>query len=85
MNAIIPADHRRAKARETFFEHGQIPTGLIDDAIVNSWQRCSAASKNVSERVQFDTVSRSGLLELMDSNQILLEAATQPLEQLGQT
>ena len=85
MNALIPADHRRAKARETFFEHGQIPTGLIDDAIVHSWQRCSAASKDVSERVQFDTVSKNGLLALIDSNRILLEAATQPLEQLGQT
>ena len=29
MSALIPADQRRAKARETFFEHGQIPTGLI--------------------------------------------------------
>lgn len=85
MSALIPADQRRAKARETFFEHGQIPTGLIDDAIVHSWQRCSAARKNVSERVQFDTVSRNGLIELMDNNRILLEAATQPLEQLGQT
>ncbi len=85
MNTLIPADHRRAKAREVFFEHGQIPTGLIDDAIVHSWQRCSAASKNVSEQVQFDPVSRTGLLELMDSNRVLLEAAMQPLEQLGQT
>lgn len=85
MHDLIPADHRRVKAREAFFERGQIPTGLIDDAIVHSWQRCSAASKNVSEQVQFDTVSRTGLLELMDSNRILLEAAGQPLEQLGQT
>lgn len=85
MRTLIPADHRRAKAREAFFEHGQIPTGLIDDAIVNSWQRCSAASKSVSDQVQFDTVSRTSLLELMDSNQILLEAATAPLEQLGQS
>lgn len=85
MNALVPADHRRAKARETFFEHGEIPTGLIDDAILHSWQRCSAASKSVSEPVQFDTVSRAGLLELMDSNRVLLEAASQPLEQLGQT
>jgi len=85
MNGLIPADHRRAQAREAFFEHGQIPTGLIDDAIVHSWQRCSAASKNVSDSVEFDTVSRSGLLELMDSNLILLEAASASLEQLGQT
>ncbi|MEQ3622894.1 MAG: sigma-54-dependent Fis family transcriptional regulator [Marinobacter sp.] len=85
MQDLIPADHRRVKAREAFFEHGQIPTGLIDDAIVHSWQRCSAASKNVSEQVHFDTVSRTGLLELMDSNRILLEAAGKPLEQLGQT
>lgn len=85
MNVPIPADHRRAQAREAFFERGQIPTGLIDDAIVHSWQRCSAASKSVSEQVQFDTLSRAGLVELMDSNRILLEAASQPLEQLGQT
>ena len=85
MSVLIPVDHRRAKAREAFFEHGQIPTGLVDDAIVHSWQRCSAASKSVSEQVQFETVSRSSLLELMDSNQILLRAAADPLEQLGQT
>jgi transcriptional regulator of acetoin/glycerol metabolism len=85
MNALIPADHRRAKAREAFFEHGQIPTGLIDDAIVHSWQRCSEASKKVGEQVQFDTLSRTGLLELMDNNRVVLEAATQPLEQLAQT
>lgn len=85
MPLLIPADHMRVRAREAFFEHGQIPTGLIDDAIVDSWRRCSAASKNVSEQVEFDTVTRVGLLELLDSNRILLDAATQPLEQLGQT
>ncbi|WP_304639683.1 sigma-54-dependent Fis family transcriptional regulator [Pseudomonas sp.] len=85
MSLLIPTDHRRAKAREVFFEHGQIPTGLIDDAIVDSWQRCSAASKSVSEQVEFDAVSRNGLLELLDSNRVLLDAAIQPLEQLGQT
>ena len=58
MPLLIPADHMRVRAREAFFEHGQIPTGLIDDAIVDSWRRCSAASKNVSEQVEFDTVTR---------------------------
>ena len=85
MNALIPADHRRAQARKAFFERGQIPTGLIDDAIVHSWQRCSAANKSVNEQVQFDPVSRTSLLELMESNRVLLDAASQPLEQLGQT
>lgn len=85
MSALIPADHRRALAREAFFEHGQIPTGLIDDAIVHSWQRCSAARKNVGETVEFDPVSRSRLLDLMDRNRILLEASSQPLDQLGHT
>ena len=85
MRALIPADHRPALAREAFFEHGQIPTGLIDEAILNSWQRCSAARKNVGEKVEFDSISRSELLELMDRNRILLEASSQPLEQLGHT
>ena len=85
MQDLIPADHRRVKAREAFFEHGQIPTGLIDDAIVHSWQRCSAASKNVSEQVHFDTVSRTWMLELMDSTRIMLEESGKPLAQLSQT
>ena len=85
MNAPISADTRRAKARDTFFLHGKLPTGLIDDAIVHSWQRCLAANKSVNEQVHFDTVSRTTLLALMDSNRALLDAASQPLEQLSQT
>eukprot|EP00163_Fabomonas_tropica_P023020 TRINITY_DN40287_c0_g1_i1.p1 TRINITY_DN40287_c0_g1~~TRINITY_DN40287_c0_g1_i1.p1 ORF type:complete len:632 (-),score=33.95 TRINITY_DN40287_c0_g1_i1:1367-3262(-) len=85
MTALIPASQRRVQAREAFFQTGQVPPGLIDEAILNSWQRCATISKNASDQVVFDTVAASRLTELLHNNRVLIEAAACPMEQLSRT
>ncbi|WP_188093667.1 sigma-54-dependent Fis family transcriptional regulator [Marinobacter salinexigens] len=85
MNALIPANQRRVQAREAFFQSGQVPPGLIDEAILNSWHRCATNSKSASDQVAFDTVTSTRLSELLQCNRVLLEAAASPMERLSRT
>ncbi|MBB3139677.1 sigma-54-dependent Fis family transcriptional regulator [Halomonas organivorans] len=85
MNMPSSSIQRSKEAREAFFQRGQLPTGLVDDAILNSWQRCTAQHKSVTERVEYDTLARSGLAELLEASRTLMEAANEPLEQLNRT
>lgn len=80
-----PPIQRRLKAREAFFQRGQLPTGLIDDAILHSWQRCQAQRKSVTERVEYEPLPHASLGELLEANRMLLEAADEPLDQLNRT
>lgn len=83
MSTTIPAAERRLEARHTFFQHGRLPAGLIDDAILNSWQRCQAQRRDVTERVEYEPLPKASLGELLEASRQLLEAANEPLDQLN--
>ncbi|MDN3523006.1 sigma-54-dependent Fis family transcriptional regulator [Halomonas ramblicola] len=85
MSMPSSAVQRSREAREAFFQRGQLPTGLIDDAILNSWQRCLAQRRSVTERVEYEPLPRASLAELLEASRRLLEAANGPLEQLNRT
>lgn len=73
---------RVSDAKEAFFHSGLLPSGLVDDAILNSWQRCSNANKRTNESVDFAPVSKPIVRELIDRNRTLIEAASTPVESL---
>lgn len=85
MNMPIHAALQKvAAARRAYFEKGVEPdTGVIDQAIFRSWNRCVAARRREQESVVFDPVSRSRLSELVERNNTLLRAAKEPINNLA--
>ena len=53
-------------ARQRFFEEGQAPTGVVRDAVFESWSRCIRLHGNPREKATFQpvTVSRTQLARL---------------------
>ena len=45
---------RAALARERFFDQGERPTGLVSEAVIQSWSRCFAARRDPGYAVSFD-------------------------------
>ncbi|ELY22794.1 sigma-54-dependent Fis family transcriptional regulator [Vreelandella titanicae] len=85
MNTQLTPLQRLSEARKAFFQDGNIPNGIIDEAILNSWKRCIAEHKSVTERVIYETVPCSRFNEIKQKNQNLTNAATIPIEQLHRT
>ncbi len=73
---------RTALARERFFENGERPSGLVSEAILQSWTRCMAARQSPRRSVAFDPVTRSRLHATLERNQALLQAASNDISQL---
>ncbi len=69
-------------ARERFFGEGQRPTGLVGEAVIQSWARCVSAHRDPHEAVGFDPVTRSRMHATLARNQTLLGAASGEIERL---
>lgn len=76
------AEQRTALAREMFFEEGVRPTGLVGEAVIQSWMRCTAARGKASARVAFEPVTSSRLHSTLARNRELLDAAGQDLHSM---
>jgi sigma-54 dependent transcriptional regulator, acetoin dehydrogenase operon transcriptional activator AcoR len=76
------AEQRAALARERFFEQGQRPTGLVSEAVLQSWGRCRSARRNPGWGLAFDPVSRSRLQATLEQNRALLLAAGDEISRL---
>ena len=70
---------RIALARQQFFEEGQRPSGLVDEAVIQSWMRCNRAHAKPRDAVAFDPVTPSRLHSALARNRQLLEASDQEL------
>ena len=75
-------EQRAALARERFFEQGERPTGLISEAVLQSWSRCRSARRNPGWGLAFDPVSRSRLHATLEQNRALLLAAGDEISRL---
>lgn len=73
---------RAALARERFFEEGQRPTGLVDEAVLQSWQRCLAERRAPGEQLSVEPVSRLRLDTALRRTRKLREAAQGELQHL---
>lgn len=76
--ATTPAQ-RVALARQQFFEEGVRPSGLVNEAVIQSWMRCRQARPDTAGLVEFDPVSTSRLHATLNRNRELLAAADEDL------
>jgi len=76
--ATTPAQ-RVALARQQFFEEGVRPSGLVGEAVLQSWMRCSRTHSDRQRIVPFDPVTPSRLHATLARNRELLEVARQEL------
>ena len=66
---------RVALARQQFFEEGVRPSGLVGEAVIQSWMRCIRAHADRRRVVAFEPVTPSRLHATLGRNRELLEAA----------
>ena len=76
-----PAE-RVALARRQYFEEGLRPSGIVNDAVLQSWARCQRSRHDPHEQVEFDLVSSSRAHLALQRNRPLLQAWTEELAQL---
>lgn len=73
---------RVALARQRFFDEGQRPSGLVGEAVIQSWNRCLAARRSPHDAVAFDPVSAVRAQTAAMRSRDLLLAARGELQQL---
>ncbi len=69
------SEERVALARERFFEEGERPSGLVPEAVIQSWGRMWTSRGRTTTKVAFNEVSTSRLHSVLARNQELLTAA----------
>lgn len=74
--------HRVALARQQFFEEGVRPSGLVGEAVLQSWMRCARAHRDHGRPVAFDAVTPSRLHATLGRNRELLDAARAELHNM---
>jgi sigma-54 dependent transcriptional regulator, acetoin dehydrogenase operon transcriptional activator AcoR len=73
---------RVALARQQFFEEGMRPSGLVGEAVIQSWMRCTRAHTDRDRIIAFDPVTPSRLHATLNRNRELLDAARAELESM---
>ena len=73
---------RVALARERFFDQGERPSGLVSEAVIQSWTRCLSARRQPGRAVAFEPVTRNSLHAALERNRGLLQAAGPDIQQL---
>ena len=76
---------RLSLARQRFFEEGIRPTGLVSEAIIQSWSRCLQAHREPHERIAFNPVTASRVQTALAHSRLLIETAAGDLNQLHRT
>ena len=76
---------RMALARQRFFDEGARPSGLVSEAIIQSWVRCLQTHRHPDEVPSFNPVTASRIQTALARNRLLLETAATELNQLRDT
>jgi transcriptional regulator of acetoin/glycerol metabolism len=82
---FVTAQQRLALARRRYFEEGVRPSGLISEAVIQSWQRCLQARENPARCPEFNPVTPSRIHSVLARSRLLLEAASSEFSQLQVT
>lgn len=77
--ATTPAQ-RVQIARQQFFEEGLRPTGLVGEAVIQSWMRCVRTHGDTRQPVAFEPVTPSRLHTTLSRHRELLDAARRELQ-----
>lgn len=75
-------EDRVALARRQYFEEGKLPTGVVSDAVLQSWGHCLRSKRSASEKVEFQPVSVSRSHLALQKNALLCEAWRHELKSL---
>lgn len=73
-----------ARAREIFFNEGQLPQGLVQDAVLRSWQRCAQRGRIADEAIEFNHVSRTAVTGSVELNRQLIMASEPAIMRLAE-
>jgi sigma-54 dependent transcriptional regulator, acetoin dehydrogenase operon transcriptional activator AcoR len=73
---------RTALAREKFFGNGDRPSGLVSEAVLQSWSRCLAARQSPRHAVAFEAVTRARLNAALERSRALLQASGDDITRL---
>lgn len=85
-NPFFATPQRRlALARQRFFEEGVRPSGMVSEAVIQSWSRCLQARQDPAHRPVFNPVTASRIHSTLARSRQLLEAAASELSQLQAT
>ncbi|MGE0348222.1 helix-turn-helix domain-containing protein [Hydrogenophaga sp.] len=75
-------EQRTALARQLFFDEGTRPSGLVGEAVIQSWLRCTTAQRRPTDTVSFEQVSRSRAHASLNRNRQLLQAGNLELNNM---
>lgn len=65
---------RVALARQRYFEEGELPSGVVSEAVFQSWARCLRQKQDPRGRLEFQPVSASRAHLALQKNRLLREA-----------
>ena len=65
---------RIALARQRYFEEGELPSGIVSEAVFQSWARCLRQKQDPRGRLEFQPVSASRAHLALQKNRLLREA-----------
>lgn len=75
-------EQRTALARQRFFDEGTRPSGLVGEAVIQSWLRCTSAQQQPGKMVSFEQVTRSRAHASLSRNRQLLQAGNHELNNM---
>ena len=82
---FVTAQQRIALARRRYFEEGVRPSGMVSEAVIQSWQRCMQSHHDPSRAPEFNPVTTSRIHGVLGRNRLLIEVASNELSQLQAT
>jgi transcriptional regulator of acetoin/glycerol metabolism len=80
---FVTREERVALARQRYFEEGILPTGIVSEAVFQSWTRCHRASQKPHDKIEFQPVSLSRSQLALQKNRTLHEAWLDEMPALG--
>ena len=80
---FVTREERVALARQRYFEEGILPTGVVSEAVFQSWTRCHRSSQKPHDKIEFQPVSLSRSQLALQKNRTLHEAWLDEMPALG--
>jgi sigma-54 dependent transcriptional regulator, acetoin dehydrogenase operon transcriptional activator AcoR len=65
---------RVALARQRYFEEGELPSGVVSEAVFQSWARCQRQKQDPHARLDFQPVTTSRAQLALQKNRLLRDA-----------
>lgn len=79
------AEQRIALARQRFFEDGVRPSGMVNEAVLQSWSRCLRGRLDPNKPAAFEPVTPSRVHSVLRASRELLDAASREMDRLRVT